>query len=174
MKNIVKHNKALLLILAGLLIGSTALTAAPLFPVTLGTAFPRYENTYLLVGSGILVPIENNMELSLTGAFGIRTDKTETNDVNADFFIPISGGVNFLFPSSETLVFLTGVGLTAQMEFTESSTFHMGPYIKGALRYRVHKNMQLTVEVQQDLVFGPPQWINTTTQVAAGIVCNLN
>jgi len=165
--------KRILLILT-IFTGIMGLSASPLVPFTLGAAFPNYEHSYMLVGTGIHVPLENNIELSLTGAFGIRTETADTGDVNADFLIPINAGVNFLFPVKTKLTFVTGAGLNTQMEFTDDFTLHIGPYIRGGIRYRVHKNMQLTMELQQDLVFGPPKWINTTTQVCAGIVCNFD
>lgn len=166
--------KTKIIIILTIFTATASLSALPLIPFTLGAAFPRYENAYMLVGSGIHFPLENNLELSLTGAFGIRTEDTESGTVDADIFIPINGGINFLFPTKGNFTFLAGAGFSAQMEFTDDFYFLMGPYARGGIRYRVHKNMQLTMEVQQDLVFGPPQWINATTQINAGIVCNLD
>ncbi|MDC7232104.1 MAG: hypothetical protein PQJ58_02640 [Spirochaetales bacterium] len=163
--------KQRVLLLIMILTGATALSAAPLVPFTFGAAFPNYENSYMLVGTGVYFPMGNNLELSLTGAFGIRTED-DGNEVKANFFYPLSGGVNFLFPVNTNLTFVTGTGFAAQMQFADDFTFHMGPYVKGGVRYRVHKNMQLSLELQQDLMFGPPQWINTTTQINGGIVCN--
>ncbi len=160
------------LILAFICVSGTF--ALPRIPFSMGTGFPNYENTYILVNSGVYVPMSETIELNLTGAFGIRTEKDDSGSVDADFLIPINGGVNFLFPSTELLSFMSGFGLTAQMENGDDFTLHIGPYIKGGIRYRVHKNMQLTLELQQDLVFGPPQWINTGTSILAGILCNFN
>jgi hypothetical protein len=166
--------KTKIILILTIFTATASLSALPLIPFTLGAAFPHYDNTYMLVGSGVHFPLENNLELSLTGAFGIRTEDTESGDVDADLFIPINGGVNFLFPTKSNFTFLAGVGFNAQMEFSDDFSLQMGPYVRGGIRYRVHKNMQLTIGLQQDLVFGPPEWINTTTQVNAGIVCNLD
>ena len=166
--------KKVLLLISFITAGAAGAFAAPLIPFTFGGAFPNYDNAYMTVGSGIYFPLQNNIELAFSGAFGIRTEEAGNGDINADFFIPFNGGVNFLFPVQQNLTFVSGIGVSAQMEFSDSFTFLMGPYVSGAVRYRVHRNMQLTLMVQQDLLFGPPKWINTNTHVSGGIVINFD
>ncbi|MDC7240255.1 MAG: hypothetical protein PQJ50_07840 [Spirochaetales bacterium] len=166
--------KKVLLLISFLTIGTVGVFAAPLVPFTFGGSFPNYENAYMTVGSGVYFPLQNNIELAFSGAFGIRTQEKSNGDIDADFFIPANAGVNFLFPVHQNLSFVAGFGVNAQMEFADSFTFLMGPFVSGGVRYRVHRNMQLTLMVQQDLLFGPPKWINTNTHVSGGIVVNFD
>ena len=166
--------KKCVFLLSSLMLCSISLSALPVIPFTIGAAFPNYEHGYLMFNTGAYFPLEGNMEFSLTGSFGVRTETLADDSVNAYFFIPINCGVNFLFPRTSGVTFFSGFGMNTQMIWEDDYSFHLGPYAKAGIRYRVHKNLQLLVEIQQDLTFGPPAWINTTTQVLAGIVCNFN
>jgi hypothetical protein len=47
--------------------------------------------------------------------------------------------------------------------------FLMGPYLKGAVRVKVHPIMSWYLEAQQDLLIGGDDWINTGTRLSTGI-----
>ncbi|MDC7125589.1 MAG: hypothetical protein PQJ46_08470 [Spirochaetales bacterium] len=151
-----------------------SLSASPLIPFKMGVVFPNYDNAYLVVNSGAYIPLQDNLEFSIAGAFGIRTETTSYNNVNAYFYIPIDLGVTFLFPIPANFTIISGVGLSSQFLFDDNFYYHLGPYLKVGMRYRLHPNMQLSLEAKQDLTFGPSEWINTSTQISAGIVFNFD
>ncbi len=138
----------------------------------IGGAFYRYNEAYLLTGATYLATTREQMELNLGVDFGIATVEESTGEILPRFFIPVNIGINFTFPG-DPLTFYFGPGLTPVFMIRPGSdtqfTFLLGPYAKIGIRLRVHSIMSIIVETQQDLLFGGPKWVNTTTRVVAGI-----
>ncbi len=164
--------KRILLISMILCAAATGLSAQPSFSAGIGGDFFNYEKNFLDMGSSMVVPIAEGMELNLGVNFGIATE-TEDSDVDASFYIPFDLGLNFLFNEEQALQYLVGVGLTPQFLFDDGTDFYMGPYAKGGIRVKVHEYMKWFIELQQDLVIGAPDWINTVTRVKTGVLFNL-
>ena len=51
--------------------------------------------------------------------------------------------------------------------------FFLGPYLLGEVRFHIHKQMALLVSVEQDLLIGGTNWINTATQFGAGMIFSI-
>lgn len=151
------------------LIMTSGLSADPSYSLNLGGDFFNYKNTFLDIGASCVIPIANNMELNFGANFGIATE-TEGSETEANFYIPLDFGLNFIFNDQSKLNFLAGAGVTPQLLILDDTKFYMGPYFKGGVRYQVHEYMRLFLEVQQDLLIGAPQWINTATRVRTGIL----
>ena len=145
-----------------------ALAAAPSFTAALGGDFFNYENGFLDISGAYIVPLREELELNLGAAFALSTEDRD-GETRAVFYLPFDLGLNFIFPSSDGISWLLGAGVTPQLLLTDESGFYIGPYLKGGLRIRTHEYMQWIVELQQDLLIGPPDWINTATRVRTGI-----
>ena len=152
-----------------LILLSSVSFAVPSFSVHIGGDFFNYEDNYLDLGFTYMNPIGEDMELYLAGHFGVLT-RTEDGEITADFFYPLEGGLNFLFPFNSSFTGLFGIGLTPQILVADETRFYLGPTVKCGLRVRIHPLMQWMAEVQQDLVIGAPKWINTGTRLYTGIV----
>ena len=151
---------------------ASALYAQPSFTAGIGGDFFNYDKAFLDMGGSVVVPIQEGMEFNLGMNFGIATE-SDGSDVDALFYFPIDAGINFVFNEEEKLNYLVGVGLTPQFLFNDGTSFYMGPYVKGGLRLKVHEYMKWFIELQQDLVIGAPDWINTVTRVKTGILFNM-
>jgi hypothetical protein len=138
----------------------------------IGGAFYRYEESYLLTGVTFLSSAHEQMELNLGIDFGITTFEGEDGSVLPRFFIPLSLGINSIF-AGDPFTFYFGPGLTPVFIFrpgdTDPFTFLLGPYAKAGIRFRVHSIMSVMLEAQQDLLFGGPKWVNTSTRLLGGI-----
>ena len=167
-----KDMKRILLPLIIMCAGLSALHAQPSFSAGIGGDFFNYDKAFLDMGGSMVIPIAEGMEFNLGVNFGIATE-TEGSDVDASFYLPFDIGLNFVFNEEETLHYLVGVGLSPQFMFDDGTDFYMGPYVKGGLRLSVHEYMKWFIELQQDLVIGAPDWINTVTRVKTGILFNL-
>ncbi|ORC35636.1 hypothetical protein B4O97_08300 [Marispirochaeta aestuarii] len=142
--------------------------AAPSFVATLGGDFFNYEDGFLDIGGAYIVPLHSDLELSLGAGFGLWPEEgSGSND--ARFYIPLDLGLNFLFPGNEKVSYLLGAGVTPQFLFADENRTYVGPFIKGGIRIRTHEFMQWIIEAQQDLLIGPPDWINTSTRIRTGI-----
>ena len=162
--------RILYLLTAGLLVsGLLSAAPAPSFSATLGGDFFNYEDGFLDISGAYIVPLRDELELSLAAAFAISTEERE-GDTEAIFYLPFDLGLNFIFPASSSLAYLLGAGVTPQFLFTDEDRFYLGPYLKGGVRIRTHEYMQWVLELQQDLLIGPPDWINTATRVRSGII----
>ena len=153
------------LVLTGLLYAAPA----PSFSATLGGDFFNYEDGFLDISGAYIVPLRDELELSLSAAFAISTEERK-GGTEAVFYLPFDLGLNFIFPAGNRLEYLLGAGVTPQFLFTDEDRFYLGPFIKGGVRIRTHEYMQWVVELQQDLLIGPPDWINTASRVRSGII----
>ncbi len=111
---------------------------------------------------------EQNMTLDLGFEFGLT--------VEPRFIIPLTVGLNFYFPIRKKFDFFVGFGLTPVFIFTAQSDstdkqlrFYLGPFLKTGCRLTVHHHMKLFIKLEQDLLIGPPSWINTVTRVHGGV-----
>lgn len=157
-------------IIAGtVLFFSVSAAFAQSFQAGIGADFFRYEKTFLDLRAAYLQPLKPDVELSLGGSFAILTEERD-GAVEADFFIPIDGGVVFLFPVSKIFAYQFGLGVTAQFLIASENRFYMGPYLGAGVRVRVHPYMVWFVEGRQDLVIGKPDWINTSSRISSGII----
>ena len=142
----------------------------------IGGAFYRFQESYLLTGLTYLATAQNQMELNITADFGITTVTNTEGQTLPRFYIPVSGGINFTFPG-DPLTFFFGTGMSPVFLIAPGAddpfTFLLGPYAKTGVRLRVHEIMSVLLEVQQDLLFGGPKWVNTSTKVIAGIKFSL-
>ncbi|MBN2508695.1 MAG: hypothetical protein JXB03_00405 [Spirochaetales bacterium] len=143
--------------------------AAPSFSAHIGGDFFNYEDNFLDLGITYINPLGQDMELYLSGHFGVRT-RTENGEIVADFLYPLEAGLNFLFPFSATMTGLFGLGITPQFLVADETSFYLGPTVKCGLRVRIHPRMAWMAEARQDLVIGAPKWINTGTRLHTGIV----
>lgn len=147
---------------------ATAVWGAPSFTAALGGDFFNYEEGFLDISGAYIVPLQKELELNIGGAFAISTEERD-GETEAVFYIPLDLGLNFTFPAGTGLRYILGAGVTPQFLFTDERRFYIGPYMKGGLRFRIHEYMQWIIELQQDLLIGPPDWINTATRVRTGI-----
>lgn len=142
------------------------------FAAGLGANFFRYETPYLTaLAATYLYEYTDGVELNVGGEFAISTTEDDDGNTVPRFLLPANLGLNFVFPYNRvSLVF--GTGLTPVLRIDEDGDpgFLMGPYAKGAIRVQVHPFMSWFVEIQQDLLIGGSEWINTGTRASSGIV----
>lgn len=142
----------------------------------IGGLFHRYTESYLLTGVTFATTLQEQMELDIGLDFGIRTSTDDAGAVSPKFFIPIDVGLNFTFPGA-IFSFYVGPGLSpaivADPDETPSVSFYIGPFVKAGMRISVHAVMSVIIEVQQDLMIGGPNWVNTNTRVLGGISFSL-
>ncbi|MFQ3619445.1 MAG: hypothetical protein SNJ78_00735 [Spirochaetales bacterium] len=135
----------------------------------IGADFFTYDRTFLDLRATLLKPLKPDVEIFLGGSFALATHN-EDGKVEADFFIPLDGGVNFLFPIQKDFSYTLGFGLTAQFLLESDRRFYMGPFMKVGIRYKIHPYMTWYLEGIQDLVIGKPDWINISSRVHTGIL----
>ncbi|MCK5198614.1 MAG: hypothetical protein KAR21_09700 [Spirochaetales bacterium] len=166
--------KKLIMVIVGLSILSAAVFASDSKTMVtggFGINFFGYNAPYLTTGFLYQVEIKDGMDLVGGVDFGIRTKTNSSGEVEADFLIPLKIGVYFPFPG-EKITFGFGSGLSPCFQFTHNDSdagFLVGPYINGSLRMKVHPVMSVFLQVQQDILFGKPDWIYTGSQIKAGI-----
>lgn len=165
--------RRIVMTIAGLALALSPLAADSSFSLGMGTNLFRYQTAYLTALSATyLHELEDGLEINIGGEFGITTDENEAGDTIPSFLIPFNLGLNFTFPR-ERSTFLFGTGLSPVFNFNPDTEtefrFLMGPYVKGALRLRVHPIMSWYLEAQQDLLIGGEDWINTGTRLSTGI-----
>lgn len=161
------------ILVAVLVICVVAVTAAqPAFSTHIGANLFRYERAYLSTGVTYLSGPADQMELHIGADFGIATTQTESGGIQPSFLVPFSIGLNFTFPS-EPANFYIGIGLVPTFLFTPGGTdpfrFYLGPYGRAGVRLKVHSIMSAFLDVEQDLLIGGPQWINTSTRIVGGV-----
>lgn len=138
----------------------------------IGGNFLNYESAYLDTGAAVIVKIRPDMELDIGADIALTTEENDEGDVKAGFIFPVNAGLNFTFPAG-TAEYLVGIGLSPVFQNqvdTGGINFFMGPFLKAGMRLKVHPVMQVFGEVKQDLLIGPPQWINTGTTATVGIL----
>ncbi len=141
------------------------------FSADIGGNFLNYDKPYLSTGAAMIVKIRPDMELDLGADVALATEK-DNGKVKAGFVIPANAGLNFTFPK-DPMEFLVGIGVSPVVQHKTSKNhinFFMGPFLKGGARLKIHPVMQVFGEVQQSLLIGPPQWINTGTTATVGII----
>ncbi len=151
-----------------IMLASSLLFAGPSFTAALGGDFFNYEKSFLDISGAYIVPLHDDLELNIGAGFGISTEENN-GEVDALFYIPMDLGINFLFPGTGNISYLVGAGVTPQFVITDERKMYIGPSIKGGVRIRTHEYMQWILELQQDLLIGPPDWINTATRFRTGI-----
>lgn len=137
----------------------------------IGGNFLNYQKGYLSTGAALVYKIRPDMELDLGADFALSTSGTG-EDIVADILIPLDLGLNFTFPTG-SMEYLLGIGLSPTFNnrnSDDSFRFYMGPFLKGGIRLQIHPVMSWFVEAQQDLLIGPPLWINTSTRIHTGIL----
>ena len=158
--------KRILLILIILFFGAAWLSATS-FSAGLGVDFLNYEHGYLSTHAAYINEVTENVELELGATFGIIVEDQEPG-----FYLPMQLGLGFVFPDLGRVDGILGVGLTPALNWgaaLDGRQFYLGPHLKAGIRVPVHPFMRWYVEVQQNLLIGPPQWINTSTRVITGI-----
>ncbi len=88
-----------------------------------------------------------------------------------DHFDTLKIGIEFPFQVN-IIKYGFGTGITPCFQFTDDGTgaeFLVGPYINGSIRIKVHPVMSIFLQIQQDLLFGKPDWIYTGTRMNLGI-----
>ncbi len=143
------------------------------FSAGLGFDFFNYRpgEIYLSTSLALAQRIGEDLDLDLGVEFGLTTEP--------QFFIPATVGLSFHFPAMERLSFLIGLGLTPLFLWEkgpDSSTtfrFYLGPYLKSGIRFRTHRFMSIFLELQQDLLIGAPDWINTSTRIHGGVTFSI-
>lgn len=130
-----------------------------------------YNTTYLTTGVMYQKSVQPGMDMVVGADFGIHTEKNASDEVEADFLIPLRFGLHFPFQQKRvTYGFGTGISPTFQFEQSEDSAgFLMGPYVNGSVRIKVHPVMSVFLQYQQDLLFGEPDWIYTGSRFLVGI-----
>jgi hypothetical protein len=137
----------------------------------IGADFPNYEQAYLDVRAQYIHHLNPDVDVTLGSSFAIATHE-DNGDKDADFLIPLDLGVNFVFPVNDEFAYYFGIGATAQFNIPDDDTnrFYMGPFVSLGIRVGVHPYMEWYLEARQDLVFGEPDWINTSTRLSTGII----
>jgi len=158
---------ALLLICAG----TVPAAAESMVTGNFGVNLFGYNTTYLTTGVMYQKSVQTGMDMVVGADFGIHTEKNTSNEVEADFLIPLRLGLHFPFQHKKvTYGFGTGITPTFQFEQNEDSAgFLMGPYVNGSVRIQVHPVMSVFLQYQQDLLFGEPDWIYTGSRFLVGI-----
>ncbi len=166
--------KKIVIAVAGLLILSSAgfaLDGKTLVTGGFGLNFFGYETLYLTTGVLYQVEIKEGMDLVGGADFGIHTETSDSEEVEADFLIPLKIGIYFPF-QGEKIKYGFGTGLTPCFQSKHDDTgakFLVGPYVNGSMRIKVHPVMSIFLQIQQDLLFGKPDWIYMGSQVKLGI-----
>ena len=169
--------RALLILFIAATFGSVSIAARSSVAVGIGTNLHRYETVYVpSLPVTYILQVQEGLELNIGAEFGITTTTSESGAVEPSFFLPANLGLNFAFPATRVTT-LFGFGLTPVLNYiagdNDRLTFLLGPYAKATLRVRVHPIMSWYGEVQQDLLFGGDDWINTGTRITTGITFEL-
>ena len=136
-----------------------------------GLNFFGYETIYLTTGILYQVEIKDGMDIVGGIDFGINTETNDSGKVEADFLIPLKIGIYFPF-QDEKIKYGFGSGIAPCFQFTHDDSgavFLIGPYVNGSMRIQVHPVMSIFLQVQQDLLFGKPNWIYSGSQIKLGI-----
>ncbi|MFO7850018.1 MAG: hypothetical protein R6V67_08675 [Spirochaetia bacterium] len=160
------------IIIAALILGAFSMPvfSESMFTGKFGVNFFTYKTVYLTTGAAYQHSIREAMNLVYGADFGIHTKENDEGDVEASFLVPLKLGLNFPF-GGDTVSYSVGTGISPSFTFGESSDpgFLMGPYLNGSMRIKVHPVMSIFLQVQQDLLFGAPEWIYTGTRMQLGI-----
>ena len=156
------------LILSG---GLFAAEGDSLYTGNFGVNLFAYETAYLTTGIIYQIEVRQGMDFVGGADFGIHTEKDGSGTVQADFLVPLRIGLHFPF-EGEKITFGFGSGLTPCFQSTHDESgavFLMGPYVNCSMRIKVHPVLSIFLQVQQDLLFGKPDWIYTGSRFLLGI-----
>jgi hypothetical protein len=165
--------KILILIFGLILLGSNVFTQERKNMLTgkFGINFFGYNTTYLTTGILYHQEVRDGMYIVGGVDFGISRVSINSQIVGADFLIPMKIGIEFPFQVN-IIKYGFGTGITPCFQFTydgSGADFLIGPYINGSIRIKVHSVMSIFLQIQQDLLFGKPNWIYTGTSTNIGI-----
>ena len=137
----------------------------------IGADFLEYKRPFLDVRALYIHHLNPDVEVFGGGSFAITTRK-DNGTTEADFLIPVDLGVNFMFPLNKTFAWYFGIGATGQflLPHTDTKRAFFGPFANLGIRVGVHAYMEWYLEARQDLLFGKPDWINTSTRLSTGIL----
>ncbi|MDR3200102.1 MAG: hypothetical protein LBT68_01475 [Spirochaetales bacterium] len=137
----------------------------------IGADFPNYEKSYLDIRLQYIHHLNPDVDVTLGSSFALSTHKDD-GDTDADFLIPVDLGVNFIFPINDIFAYYFGIGATAQFFIPDDGVnrIYPGPFVTVGLRAGVHPFMEWYLEARQDLLFGEPDWLNTSTRLSTGII----
>lgn len=163
----------------GILILILAAAAVPAqgssISVGLGFSTFNYAEFYLATHAAFHITLARGMELNI--GFDFSLWPVRGGVARPRFYLPIYGGVDFFFGNSNP-IFFVGIGLNPVfILYPEPDPgynevgfrFFMGPSLRGGIRLRVHEFMAWFVYLQQDLLIGPPGWINTASSIKTGV-----
>lgn len=165
-----KKMRKICTILVLLCTAAVPLTAEELVSGGFGINYYGYEELYLTTGLSYQVPLEEAMDLAFGADFGVSTEQTG-GEIRANFLIPLHLGLNFPFPG-QTVSYSFGTGISPNINYGDDISgvaLRMGPYVHGLLRFQVHPVMSIFLRFEQNLLFGPPRWIYTGSNLALGI-----
>jgi len=132
------------------------------------------EGMYLDFGGAFITTVSTDTELELGASIGLETEDVKQDDgsseTKANFLIPVSAGLNFLFPLQQSLDLLVGISLEPSFVIPAEGDFQflMGPAIKVGGRLKIHDNLKWFAEAKESLLIGPPDWINPKTTIITG------
>lgn len=155
-----KHAYIVLALFAAL--GARAFAQTTTYGVSLGANFFEYGYTALETGFGVVAPLQDGLSLEIKAAYAVRPSADE-----AFMAIPLQGGVRFSF-GAQPLGFHCSVGLEPVFTFNPDS-FRLGPYLGLEGSVRVHQFLELFLGLEQNLLFGGPGYVATSTRAAAGL-----
>ena len=143
-------------------LGVSGFAQVTTYSVSLGANFFEYSQTALETSLGAVVPLQEGLSFEARAAYAVKpaTD-------SAFMAFPFQAGVRFSF-GAQPAGFHCSVGL--EPVFTRNpDSFRLGPYlgIEGSLR--VHPYMELFLGLEQDLLFGGPDYVTTGSRVAGGL-----
>ncbi len=160
-------------LLLGILVFTSAVLPAAsdsMFTGSFGVNIFTYNTVYLTTGATYQHSLREAMDIVYGADFGINTVE-EGDEVKANFLVPAKLGLYFPF-GGEKITYGLGTGISPCFTFgstNEDPGFLMGPYLNGSVRIQVHPVMSVFFQVQQDLLFGAPEWIYTGTRFQLGI-----
>ncbi|ADK82892.1 hypothetical protein Spirs_3806 [Sediminispirochaeta smaragdinae DSM 11293] len=141
----------------------------PAFSAHIGTDFFLWDDPFLVTGGDIRFPIQQALYGSIGVDFGIHTNNDDSKTTPA-FLLPIRVALVFPFPDKKKISFSLVTGLMPVFHFYDGdSSFYLGPYTGARAQIAVHPVLSLFAEVQQVLLFGGDDWINTGTRIVGGI-----
>jgi hypothetical protein len=139
-----------------------------IFSARLGVDYFAWETPFLLTGGDFRFPIRSGLYGSLGADFGIHTEKSGT-ETTASFLLPLRAGLLFPFPGEKlSFTFSTGLSPVFLLD-EENSSFYLGPYAGARFTLAVHPVLSIFAEMQQTLLFGGDEWINSGTRLTGGI-----
>ena len=149
------------------------------FAGQVGGIFLNYapDDIYLRMGFGMYAPLGQNLAFHLGIGFALRTDETDSGAIVPKILIPSKLGLIFGFPVG-VVSFHIGFGLTPLIKIDATvdpdvGYFFLGPYLLGEVRFHIHEQMAILVSAEQDLLIGGTNWINTATQLGAGMIFSI-